>query len=289
MKARVFVGSSTEGLDVAYAIQQALDADAEITVWSQGIFEPQQYNLEALLAALSEFEYAVFVFTLDDLAIIRDKEQQVVRDNVIFELGMFLGRLGRRCCFMVMPRVRGVWHLPTDLLGLAPLTYDPNRADGRLDAALGPACNEIRKALRKQSAAASSATGATGATGAMSPATPGLLPGNAGIYQKAYRDFEHVVLTALKNPINEHTPDALQAARTDAENRTFKKAPRPEYLEPLKQELDEIFTRVTEAVLSMPASPYTADFIRVLSIGRSNAFFILEKGSGSEAHGGVVA
>jgi hypothetical protein len=280
MKARVFVGSSTEGLDVAYAIQSALAGDAETTVWSQGIFEPQQYYLEALLAALPEFDLAVFVFTLDDLSIIRDTKQQVVRDNVIFELGMFLGRLGRSKCFMVMPHVRGVWHLPTDLLGLAPLTFDPNRTDGRLDAALGPACNEIRKVIKKHSSAAATPVAA---------APQVLLPGNAGLYQKAYRDFERIVLASLKSPINEHTPAALQAARTDAENRTFQKAPRAEYVEPLKQELDEIFSRVMETILSMPASEHTTDFVRVVMIGRSNAFFKLEQGSGSEEHGGVVA
>jgi len=36
---RIFVGSATESLDIAYAVQENLEHNAEITVWTQGIFE----------------------------------------------------------------------------------------------------------------------------------------------------------------------------------------------------------------------------------------------------------
>jgi hypothetical protein len=62
---------------------------------------------------------------------------------------MFMGKLGTERSFIVMPRGVKDFHLPTDLLGLTPAQFDPNRSDDNLVAALGPACNKIRTAMQK--------------------------------------------------------------------------------------------------------------------------------------------
>lgn len=145
-KPRLFIASSTESLPISYCLQENLDYDAECSVWTQGIFAPSRQVLDGLLATMRRMDFAVFVFSPDDVAKIRGMEQRVVRDNVIFELGLFMGHLGPDRCFMVSPRGENL-HLPSDLLGLQPLTFDPGRSDANLLAALGAACNTIRRTM----------------------------------------------------------------------------------------------------------------------------------------------
>ncbi|MGA3049853.1 MAG: nucleotide-binding protein, partial [Terracidiphilus sp.] len=116
-KARVFVGSSVESLPYAYAIQENLDPhDAYVKVWSQGVFNIAAYGLESLLDTVRSHDFAVFVFAADDQVISRNQKHKAVRDNVILELGLFMGALGRERTFVIAPM--GVdLHLPTDLWG----------------------------------------------------------------------------------------------------------------------------------------------------------------------------
>ena len=147
MKAKIFIGSSSEKLDVAYATQKNLERHFEVTVWTQGIVRLSEPVIDSLITSLNSADYAIFVFTPDDLSKIREEEEKSVRDNVIFELGLFVGRLGKKRSFVLMPRDIQDFHLPTDLVGFTAASYDASREDNNLEAALGSACNEIRNAI----------------------------------------------------------------------------------------------------------------------------------------------
>jgi hypothetical protein len=148
-KPKLFIGSSVEGLEVAYAIQSELEHDAEPTIWHQGVFNLTQSTLSGLLKALDTFDAAIFVMSPDDIITMRETEQSAIRDNVLFELGMFIGRLGPEKTFMIKPRRSETFHVPTDLLGITPGVYDNERSDGNLQAALGPFCFQVRKQLKQ--------------------------------------------------------------------------------------------------------------------------------------------
>ena len=152
MKPALFVGSSSESLDVAYAVQKNLEDVAEVVVWTQGIFELTKSYLESLLEALEDTEFGLFIFGPDDVIRIRGTEMPAARDNVVFELGLFIGRLGRNRSFILMPKVSADFHLPTDLLGISTATFQPPSRSDWLQAALGPACHDIRAAIRKHAA-----------------------------------------------------------------------------------------------------------------------------------------
>ena len=148
---RLFVGSSSEGKRVVEAIQRNLSDWAEVAPWEY-IFEPSDYTLESLVKEMDRAQFGVFVFTPDDLATIRKKRVAVPRDNVVFELGLFVGRLGRERCFVLAPESAKDLHILTDLRGLTLLYFDSNRADNNLAAGTGPACVAIRERIEKWSA-----------------------------------------------------------------------------------------------------------------------------------------
>lgn len=139
---RLFIASSTESLDVANAVNLSLDHDAEVTVWKDG-FKLSQTSITSLVQLADTVDFAAFIFTPDDLTMMRAAEKRVVRDNVLFELGLFIGSLGQRRCIIVKPRNEDL-HFPSDLLGLSPAEYNGNRTDNNLAAAVNPACSLIK-------------------------------------------------------------------------------------------------------------------------------------------------
>jgi hypothetical protein len=121
-KPRIFIGSSVEGLRIAESLK-ALLPDQDVSIWhEEGIFKLGSATLEALEAALSKFQFGIFVFTPDDTIQTRGEIKPVARDNVIFELGMFVGRLGRWRAVVVNPSRRAI-ALPTDLSGITTAVY----------------------------------------------------------------------------------------------------------------------------------------------------------------------
>ena len=145
MQSKIFIASSIEGLAIAYALQENLEHTAEATVWDQGVFGLSTSTISRLVQLLDRFDFALFVFSPDDTLIKRGETRDAVRDNVVFELGLFIGRLGMERCIIVQPTDCEM-HLPTDLLGFQPGTFK-NRADGNWVAALGPLSNRVRRII----------------------------------------------------------------------------------------------------------------------------------------------
>ena len=149
MKPALFIASSSGNLDVATALQENLEHAAEVTVWNQDVFKLSRYNIDSLVEALEASDFGAFIFTPEDMLTIRGKEKLSVRDNVIFELGLFIGKLGRERCFIIIPRGNEEeTHLPTDLLGVTPALYEAERQDGNIAAALGPASTKIARQIK---------------------------------------------------------------------------------------------------------------------------------------------
>jgi hypothetical protein len=146
-KPSLFIGSSAEGLDFARAVRSVLAPDAEITIWNEGFFALGNTFIETLVNALPRFDFAVLVLTPDDLVTSRDVEAFGPRDNVLFEVGLFMGRLGRSRTF-ILHQASAALKMPSDLAGVTTAVYEWPRTDRNHRAAVGSACDSIRQVVR---------------------------------------------------------------------------------------------------------------------------------------------
>jgi len=148
IKPSLFIGSSTEGLDFARAVRTSLKDDAEITLWNEGFFAPGNTFIETLVTSLPRFDFALLVLTPDDLLQSRATEIFSPRDNVLFELGLFMGRLGRARTF-ILHQSSPPPKIPSDLAGVTTAAYEWPRQDQNHVAAVGPATDSIRRVVRE--------------------------------------------------------------------------------------------------------------------------------------------
>jgi hypothetical protein len=147
MRPSVFIGSSSEGLEFARAIRSLLSPDAEVTLWNEGLFAVGSTLIDSLVDYLPRLDFAILVLTPDDLSISRDTESFSPRDNVVFELGLFMGYLGRSRTIMVHEDGSKI-KIPSDLSGVIRATYRWPREDSNQKAAVGVACDSIREVIR---------------------------------------------------------------------------------------------------------------------------------------------
>ncbi|WP_427125070.1 TIR domain-containing protein (plasmid) [Priestia megaterium] len=150
-KPRVFIGSSREAIEFVNAVHESLHRVAEVTPWSAGTFNALNYTMEDLEAQLDQNDFAVFICSPDDIIDIRGVKYLISRDNTLFEMGLFWGKLRRGRVFYLIPNTTPKvvndmkieeYHLLTDLVGINSLKYEvrdiPNPS-----AAVNIACGHI--------------------------------------------------------------------------------------------------------------------------------------------------
>jgi len=144
----VFIGSSGEGLTIAEAIYRSFKRQPFVpNLWTNGVFECSRTTIESLIQATSQSDFAVLVLTADDVTRSRGATKPSPRDNVLFELGLFMGALRRERTYIVAPQGVSI-KIPTDLLGVTYLPF--RRRRGRtlarnLQPVIRVMCNLIKK------------------------------------------------------------------------------------------------------------------------------------------------
>ena len=122
-KPRIFLGSSGKQTKLLMAIAHGLSEVADVEPWTT-TFNPGRSTLDRLVELSQEVDFAAFVFAQDDWTTTASQSGEASpRDNVVFEAGLFGGALGIRRTFIL--HARGS-KMPTDLLGLTSVRYDPD-------------------------------------------------------------------------------------------------------------------------------------------------------------------
>ena len=154
-RSRVFIISSVEALPIARAIQSAFARDPfNITMWTDsGVFRASTYTIPSLREQVNQSDFAIAIVKPDDTVNTRDLiNAPIVRDNVIFELGLFIGQLGLERTFLVEPWGTDL-HLPSDFAGVTPVGYNLVKADmgnpKLIASRMGPACNHMRDLMNE--------------------------------------------------------------------------------------------------------------------------------------------
>ena len=142
----MFVGCSTESLSIGRAIQSALEHDPIVVrVWTDDTFRASEFPVESLERELAKVDFAALVLSPDDTVIGRESAVGAPRDNLVFEMGLFMGALGHSRTFLLHPRGSGI-KIPTDLSGFTPLTYQTG-PDVPTSVGVASACEEMRAAI----------------------------------------------------------------------------------------------------------------------------------------------
>lgn len=150
MKPTLFIGSSTERLPIARGLKQILMDCADVTVWDEAP-ELQVIGasiLNSLVKVGELYDFALLVFGQDDSTMMSGVKTPTVRDNVLFELGLFMGHMGRDRAFWLSPKGSKAPHVSSDLDGIIHLVFDePEMAD---DTSILGSLAEIREKINRQ-------------------------------------------------------------------------------------------------------------------------------------------
>lgn len=149
---RLFIGSSTESIQVAKTLKKLLKSEKLAPeIWNEKTFKKLGSSyLNRLEDAVNNFDFAVFIFNNDDDLKSRMKKEKTTRDNVIFELGMFLGKLSGKRAYVLWPEDLDV-RILSDFSGIIVAEYKSKNVD--LEAALKPAAKQILDSIKDENIA----------------------------------------------------------------------------------------------------------------------------------------
>ncbi|HEX7313771.1 MAG TPA: TIR domain-containing protein [Pyrinomonadaceae bacterium] len=123
MKPKVFIGSSREALSVVRIVEDTLSATCDVFAWDTNPVKPSQYLFEGLLEISESVDFAILILSPDDQLNHRENQYNAPRDNVIFEAGLFMSKVGRERVFLLSAEGENLKY-PTDIAPIQRVSYE---------------------------------------------------------------------------------------------------------------------------------------------------------------------
>ncbi len=95
-----------ESVHIAERLKESIESEFPklgIKIWTETEWGHMGSALESLQVYIDEFYYAIFIGYPDDISLVRGQLYFSPRDNVLFEFGLFLSRLGTGRTFLLIP------------------------------------------------------------------------------------------------------------------------------------------------------------------------------------------
>ncbi|MCP4363546.1 MAG: nucleotide-binding protein [Chloroflexi bacterium] len=182
--ASIFIGSSSEGKRIAEEIKIHFSDFETVRIWDENVFQLNMSYLDSLNHAANLYDYAIMCLTPDDITLSRGNETSSPRNNVLFELGLFMGRQGQQRAFIIAEESVNIL---SDFHGISIAKYRQPQ-DGNLSSAVRNACTVVRRAIESD----------------LKVASPGFLPSTA----LAFGYYENFVAKVVK-VLTDDEPDLI--------------------------------------------------------------------------------
>lgn len=131
---KIFIGSSSESIPIAKTVYNIISLFRNsnnlkielIPWWRDDMFISGETYVESIFKIVKNVDCAIMIFSEDDIIISREKTNKAVRDNILFEFGLFSGALGRKNTQVIKYKNPKIL---SDLKGVNILTLEGNIGD----------------------------------------------------------------------------------------------------------------------------------------------------------------
>lgn len=121
---KIFVGSSSKHLDAARKVAEIIEENMHQPQLWRNCFVAPDNTFEKLIQVCGSVDAAIFILAPDDQLLSEEDHQSITRDNVLFEAGLFLGKLGNPYVSLCrFPETK----IPSDFHGITLINYENNR------------------------------------------------------------------------------------------------------------------------------------------------------------------